>query len=33
LVDPFRGVSFDDFAVDSVRFSWHEMWSRGGDPV
>jgi hypothetical protein len=33
LIDPFRGVSFDDFAVDSVRFNWHEMWSRGRDPV
>ncbi len=32
LVDPFRGVTFTDFAVDSVRWDWQEMWSRGGAP-
>lgn len=32
LIDPFRGVHFDDFAINAVRFNWHEMWSRGGDP-
>lgn len=28
LADPFRGVTFDDFAVNAVRFNWHEMWYR-----
>ena len=32
LTDPFRGITFDDFAVSAVRFTWHEMWSRGDDP-
>jgi hypothetical protein len=32
LVEPFRGVELGDFAVNAVRFDWHELWSRGGDP-
>jgi hypothetical protein len=33
LTDPFRGINFDDFAINSARFNWHEMWSRGGEPM
>jgi hypothetical protein len=33
LTDPFRGVNFDDFSINSVRFSWHEMWSPDGEPM
>jgi hypothetical protein len=32
LPDPFQRVDFADFAVDSVRFRWAEMWSRASDP-
>jgi len=32
LTDPFSGVSFSDFAIDSLRWDWNEMWSRGGTP-
>lgn len=33
VVEPFRSVSFDDFAVTAVVFNWHEMWARGGEPT
>ena len=32
ILDPFKGFEFGDFAADSVRGSWHEMWARGGQP-
>jgi superfamily II DNA or RNA helicase len=33
LMAPFEGVIFSDFAIDSVRWDWNEMWSRGGPPA
>jgi superfamily II DNA or RNA helicase len=33
LTDPFNGVTFSDFAIDSVRWDWNEMWVRGGAPT
>jgi hypothetical protein len=33
LVEPFGQMAFDDFAVESVRLDWTEMWSRGGVPL
>jgi hypothetical protein len=33
LTDLFGGLMLDEFAVDSIRFNWDEMWSRGTDPT
>ena len=32
ILDPFKGFEFGDFAADSVRGSWDEMWTEGPNP-
>ncbi|CAN5123278.1 hypothetical protein BH20ACT8_BH20ACT8_17340 [soil metagenome] len=32
LAEPFKGFEFGDFAADSVRGDWTQMWARGGAP-
>jgi superfamily II DNA or RNA helicase len=33
IVDPFRDVTFGDFAATSVLASWKIEWERGGEPT